>query len=308
VTTVALLDLELAISVYHDLQMERAEERTRQLTEEIATFDAGFQKDLQALDRASGVLRDSATQLGTSAAEAAHQASAVSGTAGDMAQRIGTGAEAGNRMTSTIQAIQGNAERSLDIANRAVEQAQSANTSVQGLNDMAERISSVVEMITEIAERTNLLALNATIEAARAGEAGRGFAVVASEVKALATQTARATEEISTQVRAIQDATRGTADGLAGIGGTIGEVAAAAEAIAQAVQDQSEATVSISETLNEVSDKAEHVASAIGSVSEAASETGAVSSSVEKLSGELDEQARRMRKEVQAFFARINAA
>ncbi len=307
-TKVTLFDLELAISVYHDLQMEQAGERAGKLAAEISSFDRTFSADLKSLDEAARIMHESASRLGATTAETAAQATAVARTAEEMAGRVALGAEAGTRLNNSIAAIQGHAEQSLDIVRRGVEQARAADASVRGLNDMTDKIASVVDMITEIAERTNLLALNATIEAARAGEAGRGFAVVASEVKGLSTQTARATEEIAAQVRGIQEAMRRTVDDLGAIGRTIETVDESARAIASSVHEQSVATGEISSALTNVSSDAEGVAESIGNVRSASEETGSVSANVQTLAANLDEQARRMREDVKAFFERLSAA
>ena len=308
VSAVALLDLEIAISVYHDLQIELAKEREQRLSAEISAFDKKFLADLEALDKASSVLKEASTQLSASAIETSQQVSSVSSTAEEMAGRVANGAEAGEHMTSSIQTIQQHAAESLDVTQNAVRQAEAVDASMRGLNDMADRISSVVEMITEIAERTNLLALNATIEAARAGEAGRGFAVVASEVKGLSTQTARATEEIAAQVRAIQAATRQTVEDLGNIGKTIAAVASSAGIIAESVGRQTTASSAIAQAISSIAQDAGTVSEAISSVRIAAEETGSVSSTVQTLAADLEQQAARMRGEVQAFFQRLSAA
>lgn len=304
---VAMLDLEIAISVYHDMQLQIANERAEKLRAEIAAFDTGFSQDLKALEETSTVMKQAATRLSATTTETSAEAGAVTATAKEMAGRVALGAQAGSTLSSSIATIQNHAHTSLDVARKAVSQAGAADASVRSLNDMTDKIASVVDMITEIAERTNLLALNATIEAARAGEAGRGFAVVASEVKDLSTQTGKATEEIAVQVRAIQDAMKRTVEDLGQIGQIIGTVEESAQAIVSSVEEQSAATRDISEALGNITQDAENVAGAIGNVRQATEDAGEVSASVQSLSSDLDERTQRMRDDVKAFFDRLSA-
>ncbi len=166
----------------------------------------------------------------------------------------------------------------------------------------------MVRLINDIAGQTNLLALNATIEAARAGEAGKGFAVVASEVKILATQTARATDEIAGQVRAIQDATASSAQAIETITQTIGRVSEISTAIASAVEEQGAATQEIARNVQQAAIGTQEVSTNIVSVTEAAQHTGAAATQLLGASGDLAKQAETMRGEVEKYIAGVKAA
>jgi methyl-accepting chemotaxis protein len=179
---------------------------------------------------------------------------------------------------------------------------------MQGLAKSAQKIGDVVNLINEIASQTNLLALNATIEAARAGEAGKGFAVVASEVKSLATQTAKATEEIGAQIADIQSSTTAAVDAIGGISSVIGEINTITTTIASAVEQQGAATQEIARNVQQAAQGTNEVSSNIGGVTEAAASTGAAANQVLSASGELSQQSETLRSKVETFLAGVKAA
>ncbi len=187
-------------------------------------------------------------------------------------------------------------------------EAEQSNVTVKALSGGAEKIGAVVQLIQSIAEQTNLLALNATIEAARAGEAGRGFAVVASEVKALATQTARATEEISGQVVSMQETTTGAVAAISGIANTIGQMSEIATMISAAVEEQGAATREIARNIQSAATGSGEVAGQIGNVSKAAVATGTAATDVLTGARELDRQAGALRSAVEQFLGQVRAA
>jgi len=194
------------------------------------------------------------------------------------------------------------------MAGDAVREAEKTSEVVDGLAKDAEKIGSVVELIQQIAGQTNLLALNATIEAARAGDAGKGFAVVASEVKSLASQTAKATEEIAGQISGIQQATGSTVTAIKGIGFSIGNISQVATAVASAVQEQVAATGEISSNVQQAAKGTEEISRNITGVAEAANQTGVAAESVLIVSQDLAKQAENLRAEVDKFLAALNAA
>ena len=198
--------------------------------------------------------------------------------------------------------------QSTEIAGQAVAEANRTNVTVQGLSEAAQKIGDVVKLISDIASQTNLLALNATIEAARAGEAGRGFAVVANEVKSLASQTAKATDEISSQVGAMQNATAGAVQAIESIGRTIGTINEIASAISMAVEQQGSATQEIARNVQEAAQGTHQVSSNIAAVNREASKTGSAANQVLSSAEQLSDQAATLRTDVDRFLASIRAA
>jgi methyl-accepting chemotaxis protein len=198
--------------------------------------------------------------------------------------------------------------QSTEIAGQAVAEANRTNVTVQGLSAAAQKIGDVVKLISDIASQTNLLALNATIEAARAGEAGRGFAVVANEVKSLASQTAKATDEISAQVGAMQGATTEAVQAIEGIGRTIGAINDITSAISLAVEQQGSATQEIARNVQEAALGTGQVSSNIAAVNHAAEKTGSASNEVLASADQLSKQAVNLRADVDKFLGNIRAA
>ena len=187
-------------------------------------------------------------------------------------------------------------------------QAGKTDARINELSGAASRIGDVVKLITAVAEQTNLLALNATIEAARAGDAGRGFAVVAQEVKALAAQTAKATDEIGTQIGAMQTATQESVAAIKEIGGTIGRIANIATTIAAAVEEQGAATQEIARNVSQAAKGTAEVVSNISDVNRGASETGEASAKVLSSAQALARESGSLRQEVEKFVATVRAA
>jgi methyl-accepting chemotaxis protein len=253
------------------------------------------------LEAAAGTLSDTArsTQdLTASVAEASHEASA----------NVQSVASAAEEMSSSVAEIGRHVETSGRITDEAVTQAHATDGRIGELSSAASRIGDVVKLITAIAEQTNLLALNATIEAARAGEAGRGFAVVASEVKALAGQTAKATEEIGTHISGMQTATADSVAAIKEIAGTIARVSEIAGSIAAAVEEQGAATAEIARNANEAHKGTAEVAGKVAAVERGATETGAASTQVLSSAASLARESSRLRLEVDKFLASVRAA
>jgi methyl-accepting chemotaxis protein len=292
-------------------EMEEQKERARRaqaietLTE---NFDRATSVVLKTVSAAATELQATAASMTATAEETARQATVVSSAAEETTANVQTVATATEELSASIHEISNQVTESTRIVGQAVVEAEETNGKVQSLSEAAQKIGDVVRIINEIAGQTNLLALNATIEAARAGEAGKGFAVVASEVKTLATQTAKATDEITGQVRAIQDATTGSAEAIRGIGSTIHRVNEISTAIASAVEEQGAATQEISRSVQQAAQGTQEVSANIVSVSTAAQETGSAAAQVLEASSELAKQAAVMREEVERYIAGVRAA
>jgi methyl-accepting chemotaxis protein len=217
-------------------------------------------------------------------------------------------ASATEEMTASVNEISRQVQESSRIASEAVKQAQETDARINKLSQAAGRIGDVVKLITAIAEQTNLLALNATIEAARAGEAGRGFAVVASEVKQLASQTAKATDEIGTQIAGMQAATQESVAAIKEISATIARVSEIAATIAAAVEEQGAATQEISRNVQQAAQGTAQVASNITDVNRGAAETGSASSQVLSSAQSLSSESNHLKLEVDKFLVTVRAA
>ena len=219
--------------------------RQQAIESHVGEFESMVRQTLNQLGEASGQMRTTSAGLSTVSRQTNTRVQEAEKASGEASMSVETVAAASEQLSASINDISQQAAHAAGIASRAVNQARDTDGTVQGLAQSAGRIGEVVGLINTIAAQTNLLALNATIEAARAGEAGRGFAVVASEVKSLASQTAKATEEISEQIADIQKVAGEAIDAIKNIGGIIGEVNEVATAIAAAVQQQGAATQEI---------------------------------------------------------------
>jgi methyl-accepting chemotaxis protein len=271
-------------------------------------FESGVRGSLDALTGAAVDLRSTSNGMSSAATEASHQASTVAALAEQASANVQTVAAATEELSSSIVEIGRQVAQSTEVAHQAVDQANRTNVTVQGLSAAAQKIGDVINLISDIASQTNLLALNATIEAARAGEAGRGFAVVASEVKSLASQTAKATEEIAAQVAAMQGATTEAVQAIESIGDTIGGINEITTAIAAAVEQQGCATKEIARNVQEAAQGTSQVSGNIGAVTRTAGETGTAAGRVLNSAEELNRQAAALRQKVDGFLANIRAA
>ncbi len=240
---------------------------------------------------------DTTQQLSVSAAGASDEASA----------NVQSVASATEELASSVGEIGRQVHEASSMANVAVQQAAATDARIAELSGSAARIGDVVQMITAVAEQTNLLALNATIEAARAGDAGRGFAVVAHEVKALAAQTAKATDEIGTQIAGMQSATQLSVAAIKEIGGTIGRISEIANAIAAAVEQQGAATQEISRNVQQAAAGTGQVAAHISDVNRGAAETGSASSQVLSSAQSLSSDSSHLKREVDKFVASVKS-
>jgi methyl-accepting chemotaxis protein len=284
------------------------EERRRTMQQLADDFEASLSGVVKSVTGASDGLRTTAQSMSATAQQASNQASAVKHAADAAAVNVQTVASAAEELSSSIDEISRQVNQSTEITGRAVSEADNASSTVEGLAQAAQRIGDIINLIQDIAEQTNLLALNATIEAARAGEAGKGFAVVASEVKNLATQTAKATEEISKQIGDMQSATGLTVTSITSVRKIIDEIGQNATTIASAVEEQTAATSEITRHAQGVASSTQEVTDNIGGVTEAAADTGKASHEVLKASEELSSQSSLLRGKVEDFLTQMRAA
>ena len=314
-------DMSRAVEVFKQSMIEAdrasAEQQTEQGLKErrqvviegfITAFDQSVTESLRSLASASTELQTTAHSMSVTAEQTSSKSTTVAAVSEEASTNVQTVAAATEQLSASINEISRQVAESTNIAGEAVAQAERTNAEVQALADAAQRIGEVVKLISGIAGQTNLLALNATIEAARAGEAGKGFAVVASEVKSLATQTAKATEEITAQVAAIQGATGSSVQAIQAIGGTIGRVNQIAAAIAAAVEQQGAATQEIARNVQQASAGTTQVSGHIASVSQAASETGSAAGEVLVSAKGLARLSDALRDDVDRFVGNIRAA
>jgi methyl-accepting chemotaxis protein len=289
-------------------QDSRAMQRQQTIEGHIGTFEIQMHEALGALRDASEQMRTTSDGMSTVSSQTNAQVRMAAKASGDASANVNSVASASEELSTSISDISRRVTHAASIASRAVDQARRTDGTVQGLVATASRIGEVVGLINDIAGQTNLLALNATIEAARAGEAGKGFAVVASEVKSLATQTAKATEEISQQIAAVQKVAGDAIDAIKGIGGIIGEVSEVATAIAAAVAQQGAATQEITRSTQQAAHGTNEVSTNIAGVIAGADATGAAAQDVKSASEALGAQTRQLGDQVNAFLNNIRAA
>ena len=303
-----LLDMDIAISVYQEAMLTERQKQQDKIAAAIRDFDDRMKIVLNTVSGSATNLQNAANVLAANAEESTRQSTTVAAASEEASANVQAVASATEQLTSSVNEIGRQVSESTRITGRAVEQANQSSASMQDLAEASQRIGAVVELINTIAGQTNLLALNATIEAARAGDAGRGFAVVAAEVKALAEQTAKATDEISQQILAIQAATRQSVSSIQDIGTTIASVNEIATAVAAAVEQQGMATSEIARNIQEAARGTQEVSSNICGVSQAASETGQTAAQLLSSANELSQQSEMLRTSVEGFFAEIRAS
>ncbi|GAA4252803.1 HAMP domain-containing protein [Azospirillum formosense] len=311
-----------ALSVFKEnaLEMQRMEGEREEMRRQIDAdrrrtmneFANGFEQAVSgvvlSLTESAGNLGRDAQEMSSDAALTTAKSSAVAAASEQASSNVQTVAAAAEELSSSIAEISRQLNSSSQVAVGAAAKATETNGIVEGLAEAAQRIGQVVDLIGEIAEQTNLLALNATIEAARAGEAGKGFAVVATEVKNLAGQTAKATEEISSQVAQMQAATGGAVGAIRTISDAVGTISSTVTEIARAMEQQGLATREIAQNVNQAAEGTQEVMHHIAEVTNAATKTGGAADAVLNASRTLACQADHLRSEVQGFLNKVRTA
>jgi methyl-accepting chemotaxis protein len=290
------------------VEQRNTEQRKADMHKLADDFEGAIGEIIETVSSASSELEASASILSSSAEHAQELTTVVSTASEEASANVQSVASATEEMAASVNEISRQVHDSARIANEAVVQARKTNDRVSALSKAASRIGDVVELINTIAGQTNLLALNATIEAARAGESGRGFAVVASEVKALAEQTAKATDEIGQQITGIQAATQESVGAIREISSTIEKLSEISSTIAAAVEEQGTATQEISRNLQKAARGTQQVSSNITNVQRGSSETGSASSQVLSAAQMLSGDSNRLKLQVSKFLRSVRAA
>jgi methyl-accepting chemotaxis protein len=305
---------QTAMSSNQELNRKRIQDaesrntRQQQVTEEIGRFAGEIELSIGELATMAEQMLAAAANLASLADHATIRTQSAAAGAEEASSNVREIAVAAENLSKSVLEIDAQVLHSKHVAEQAVGEAEGTTIEIQALHDAARRIDEVVQLITDVAKQTNLLALNATIEAARAGEAGRGFAIVASEVKALAAQTATATEEISAHVRAMQDATERSVRSIHSIQGTIQDMSKITAAIASAVSEQSAATKEIARGADMAFEGTAHSAEAVARIQESVGSTLTNAETLKSVAANLGAVARRVRQQVDELGERLRAA
>ncbi len=289
------------------ISMQEQQQRRTIIEQAIATFRQRVEDHLKTVAEGARTMHSTATTLFGNSAQTSKSADGAVSASNEASTNVETAAIAADELSGSINEIGRQLSKTTEIVRAAVSEAQDTNHQITALAQAAQKIGDVIKLIRAIAGQTNLLALNATIEAARAGEAGKGFAVVASEVKSLAVQTAKATEDISKLILAVQAATTSAVSAIGRISGRMQEIDSCATAVSAAVEEQSAATGEISQNVASASDGAKVVVSVLGDVSGAAAQTRGSAESVLTASQAVEAAASELRREVEGFLARVAA-
>ena len=303
-----LIRIEQMEAEQKDQEAAAAARRKNEMIKLAGAFEDAVGGIINSVSSASHQLEAAAGTLSGTAEETEQLSGMVAAASEEASANVGAVASAAEEMSTSVVEIGRQVHDSSRIAGEAVRQAERTDARINELLKAAGRIGDVVKLITAIAEQTNLLALNATIEAARAGESGRGFAVVASEVKALAAQTARATEDIGTQIAGMQSATEDSVGAIKEIGATIARISDISTTIAATIEEQGAATAEIARNVSEAARGTVEVADKIAQVSHGASATGSASTQVLASARSLSTESGRLKNEVAKFLDTVRAA
>ena len=292
-----------------ETQKARTAQEKKDTMQKLASdFEGGVGTVISMVSSAANQMKSTATSMTQITNEASDRSTSVAAASEEASVNVQTVATATEELSSSVQEISRQVSQSAQMAHTAVARANATNERVEHLAEAANRIGDIVSLINDIAAQTNLLALNATIEASRAGEAGKGFAVVASEVKSLATQTAKATEEIGSQIAAIQTETQEAVEAIAEIGKSISEISDTTTAISSAVEEQGAATQEIAANVQQAAAGTQDVSSNIVEVSRGTQEAGASAAEVMSSSEEIEKQSEELQAAVSEFLDRVRAA
>jgi methyl-accepting chemotaxis protein len=292
----------------HEAKQKADDEKHKTMADLAGKFEASVQAVVRDVFNEARAMQQAAQGMSETANKATDRASFVATACQQASSNVQTVASAAGQLSASITEISQRVAQAASVADKAAADGQRTNDTVQGLAAAAHKIGEVIDLINQIASQTNLLALNATIEAARAGEAGRGFAVVASEVKSLASQTAKATDEIGAQISAIQTETNQVVGNIENIRKTIMEVNEISSSIAAAVEEQGAATQAIAHSVQEAASGTDQVSQNISGVTDATAETGQAAGLVLQSSGRLTQKLQSLENEVSAFVAGVRAA
>jgi NO-binding membrane sensor protein with MHYT domain/methyl-accepting chemotaxis protein len=306
------------VATHEDITERRSAEQERALLQEqkhrretidsaIATFRERMEVLLRTVTESAIAMRGTAASLLGASGQTSQRAEGAVKTSNEASVNVSTAATAADELSASIAEISQQLGRTSEIVRVAVSEARGTNDQIETLAEAAQKIGDVVKLIRNIAGQTNLLALNATIEAARAGESGKGFAVVASEVKSLAVQTAKATEDIASQITAVQQSTGGAVDAIARIAERMGEIERYTSAVSTSIQEQNEATGEISQNVSSAAGGARIVVSVLSEVVGAATETRQSAQTVLDASQAVEKAAANLRAEVEAFLGKVAA-
>jgi methyl-accepting chemotaxis protein len=303
-----LIRIEQMEAAQKDAEAAAAATRKAEMIKLVDAFQASIGGIVNTVSSASSQLESAAGTLTATANSTEELSGIVAAASEEASANVGAVASAAEEMSASVAEIGRQVQGSSRIAGEAVKQAEKTDARITELSQAASRIGDVVKLITAIAEQTNLLALNATIEAARAGEAGRGFAVVASEVKALAAQTAKATDEITTQIAGMQVATQDSVAAIKEIGATIAQISEIAQTVVATLEEQGAATTEIARNVGEAANATSQVADRIIEVNRGASATGAASAQVLTSARALSNESSLLKAEVANFLNTVRAA